>query len=387
MKSLSNLLSLALATSALALPSTPSTLTAANTHTIPLVRRGAATDNLAAADGVADLDAVLAHLAFLEAKYAGADQAADVVEKRATGAGSAALVPSEGGSSWAVEAGFGSSGTTFPMILDTASSDCRVAQAAYDPTKSSTAVNTSTPFSFTYTNGRPTSGTIWRDTLRLAGLSVPSVAVGVSTQTFLSEAAGVCGLAPDGSSAFNNHFHPFFYQMVSSGAVSQPVFSFALSKNAGTVTFGGTPAGAGAVVSAPAVNPVNGFWKLTGSVAGVDNDFVLDSSSNLMVVPLDDAGTYFANLGATTFKKGGALFGSYACAKPPSIVFKFGAASVPVVSSAMSIGKTAAGECILPIVGKQFGLAIPSVGGPLFESALVVFDVKANTVGFAQREG
>ncbi|KAL9936252.1 hypothetical protein V8E36_005094 [Tilletia maclaganii] len=300
---------------------------------------------------------------------------------------SVALSPSERFSAWAVTgAGFGTA--SFPLILDTASSDCIVSSAVYDPTNSRTAVDQDTQFSFPYQNGRTMSGNIWRDTLHIGPLTVRSVAVGVSSTAFLSQAGGVCGLAPDGSSAFNSNFHPFFYSMVSQGLIPAPVFGLALSQQGGEVTFGGVDSRLfkGKVQEVEALDSSNGFWKVAGSFAGVGGQqFVLDSASKLIVVPPALIGQYFDRLKVKTFKRRGVTFGSYPCSTPPQLVFNFGGVEIPVIDAAKSIGKTKDGRCVLPIVGRDMGLAVPTVGKPLFLSAYIAFNTQKPTVGFARR--
>ncbi|CAD6892025.1 unnamed protein product [Tilletia laevis] len=364
----------------------------AGTYTIPVFHRSETEGNNA--DKLVDFEAVSEHLDWLAAKYA-ASKSPDVRkpanniapnQKRATESKKLSLT--EKGSAWAVQAGFGG-GLTFPLILDTASSDCLVSDAVYSPAHSKTAKNTGTPFGFPYSNGRQAGGTIWRDNFHIGGLTVPDVAVGVSTTKFLSKAGGVCGLAPDGSSAFNNKFHPFFYQMQS--LLSEPVFSFALSKKGGSqVTFGGTDASkfSGPIQTVPTVDPKNGFWKLSGIFhdGGLQGDFILDSASDLMVIPPNTVDAFFNGLGAVPFVKNGVTYGSYRCYIPPTIKFDFGTATVTAIDSVKSIGKTSEGRCVLPIVAKDLGFGIPLVGGPLFESSYVVFNTSSLTVGFAERK-
>ncbi|CAD6892026.1 unnamed protein product [Tilletia laevis] len=332
----------------------------AGTYTIPVFHRSETEGNNA--DKLVDFEAVSEHLDWLAAKYA-ASKSPDVRkpanniapnQKRATESKKLSLT--EKGSAWAVQAGFGG-GLTFPLILDT--------------------------------DGRQAGGTIWRDNFHIGGLTVPDVAVGVSTTKFLSKAGGVCGLAPDGSSAFNNKFHPFFYQMQS--LLSEPVFSFALSKKGGSqVTFGGTDASkfSGPIQTVPTVDPKNGFWKLSGIFhdGGLQGDFILDSASDLMVIPPNTVDAFFNGLGAVPFVKNGVTYGSYRCYIPPTIKFDFGTATVTAIDSVKSIGKTSEGRCVLPIVAKDLGFGIPLVGGPLFESSYVVFNTSSLTVGFAERK-
>ncbi|KAK0561526.1 hypothetical protein OC861_005774 [Tilletia horrida] len=355
------------------------------THTISLTRSA---PDQPLGGGPVDYDRIEAHLDALEAKYSNVlhkrGKARRDGHKRAKS--SAALTLVENGSAWAAPATFGGAPVSF--ILDTAFSDCLVSEQVYDPRKSKTARRTTAHFGFDY-NSRPAGGDVWRDTLEIAGLSVPSVAAGVSTQPFLSQAGGVCGLGPDGSSAFNAQFHPFFYQMVSSHLVTKPQFAFALSKSgASDVTFGGTnPAHfSGALTSVKVKDPVGGFWKLPGSLSGVNAEFILDSASDLIVVPKSNIRPYFTKLGVTPFTRNGVVYGSYPCSKPPSLVFKFGDAVFPVIESAKSLGHTDDGQCILAMVGKDVGLAVPTVGAPLFESSYIVFDIHALDVAFAQRK-
>ncbi|KAK0519166.1 hypothetical protein OC834_007475 [Tilletia horrida] len=363
---------------------------------IPMTRR--TTAGLAHPDGKVNFGAVAKHLDGLRAKYDRnlksyasntgkthplASGKAAAPSKR--GVGNDPLTAQESGALWTGPISFG--GQSFNIDFDTGSADCLVGPGNYDPSQSYSSQDTGRTFSTAYGDGTTASGEIYLDTLNIAGLSAQSAAIGVASSTFLDaseNSAGICGMSQPGLSQFNEP--PFFYSLQSAGAVDQGVFAFALSLGSSTLTLGGLDSslysGSPTYVG---LNSNSGFWQISGSLAGHGDNYIIDSGTSLVVAPVNTAEAIFSNLGVTPVNEQGATYGAYDCSNPPNVAFNFGGKTIPLTSSAVTIGTDNSGRCLLSVIGQDIGISGVIAGDPLFESSYIAFSVDNNAVGFADR--
>lgn len=294
---------------------------------------------------------------------------------------------------------------SFQIDFDTGSADLWIpAQACtssacnahkkYDPTKSSTStVDPGNKLSISYGDGSSSSGPVYFDTVRVAGLAATGQQLGAAT-TMSSDFAsdpqdGLMGMAYQSISQMGGK--PFFQNLMAENAVASPVFSFKLAPTGSELYLGGLNPNmyvAGSTQWAPVTS--QSYWVVAGVTSiGTKqvNSFnaIIDSGTSLIVAPTAGAKAFWAAVpGATAY--GGGYY-AYDCASPPAVSMSFGGASKQWVinQTAFNLGRVSSGSsrCVGAIVGADLGLNAWIVGDTFFESAYVSFDFGNNRVGFS----
>lgn len=355
------------------------------------------------ADGVLDVLGLTKHLEGINKKYAqsmknyhantGEDHPLlrfikDLLDKRA-GSGEISLVDVESDQLWAGQVSFG--GQKMYVDFDTGSGDLLVNPNAYSPSKSKTSKNTHQPFRTAYGDGTTAQGTIFTDNFSIGSLSANNVAIGRSTQTFITGEApnqGIAGMSFPSIQAFPKQYPPFFVSLKNQKKVSQGVFQFTIKSGSGsTLRLGSIDSSKfqGSLVYS-GVDPSQGFWATKAKVNGVSINAILDTGSTVISGPTHEVRQVFGKMhGLMTFTQQGQLFASFDCANPPTITFNFNGHDFKLGRHETSYG-TVNGRCVLSIVG-QDNLPMNAwiVGDSFFQATSVVFDMDNNRMGFAKQ--
>ncbi|KAF8517900.1 aspartic peptidase domain-containing protein [Hysterangium stoloniferum] len=215
---------LTLLTLADALPKSPGSLT------IPLLRKRSPERNGAWARKQRES---------LCAKYGGCTSDPSS-SKRAT-SGHNQLINQNGDSSYYGSLAVGTPPVSFNVILDTGSSDMWLAGQGcglacrgvpkYNPTVSRTFKNRTTPFHITYGSGEA-AGILAQDIVQMAGFQVPDQVFAicnlVSQNLLNAPVSGLLGLAFQ--TIATSQAPPFWQTLATGGALSQPLFSFFITR-------------------------------------------------------------------------------------------------------------------------------------------------------------
>ncbi|KAG9076003.1 Type I transmembrane sorting receptor, partial [Ceratobasidium sp. 370] len=217
------------------------------TISVPLRKRDSPLTN----NGVANLPALAAELAHVQAKY---DRSLSPTARRSLlkNRQSEPLKDEQNGLLWSGPITIGTGPQNFKIDFDTGSSDLWVpsvncnskacnAHNKYDATESSTSKLQSGTFSITYGDGFTTSGPIYSDTVSIAGVQVSDQifsAVTTESDSFAGDPTdGILGLAfPSISETESPNFVQNAYAQ---GHISEPVFSFALNQVNSELFLGG----------------------------------------------------------------------------------------------------------------------------------------------------
>ncbi len=177
----------------------------------------------------------------------------------------AAVVPLtnvKNGLLWNGPVSYGTPPQTFQIDFDTGSSDLLVNPTVYTPSKSRTSTNTKALFSTLYGDGTSAQGTVYRDTIRIGGLTATNTSIGRSRDHFVDDTDGIAGMAFPVLASFRNA-KPFFYSLIDSGAVKTKAFIFKLRATGSTLTLGARDPAATYVPVTQAA-----YWSVNGQVNG-----------------------------------------------------------------------------------------------------------------------
>lgn len=268
--------------------------------------------------------------------------------------------------------------------FDTGSSDIIVNKGAYTPGTS--ASKTGIAFTAAYSDGTSTTGSIYKDSVTVAGLEASSVSIGLSSSNYLPTSQGanaICGMSYPSLSVLGKGNIDFVDGLVNSKVVSNNIFTFSLASTGSTLYLGGVDPAAG---SPTYINvPSNaGYWTITNSsINGIKTSSIVDTGTSLIVAPIAFAKSIFDSVNATTFAMGGTLYGSYPCNSPPKITYKFGSFSQTLSASTVTMGNAGLNKCVLSIVGEDTGLNAVIAGDAFLRNVHAVFDRSSNRIGFS----
>ncbi|XP_072756579.1 lysosomal aspartic protease-like [Anoplolepis gracilipes] len=197
---------------------------------------------------------------------------------------------------------------------NTFNSICKRHVHKYDSNKSSTYKSNGAPFNIQYADGNMT-GFLSIDVVNIAGLNVQNQTFIEATSETSSSSSylqfdGILGLSYGTMSI--DGVTPIFCNIVEQGLVSQPIFSFYLSRNSsagigGELIFGGTNSAHydGELFYIPITE--KGYWQFTIDRVKVGDDDVLcengcqaivDTGASLIVGPLSDINIIKTKIGA-----------------------------------------------------------------------------------------
>ncbi|KAE8226485.1 hypothetical protein CF319_g939 [Tilletia indica] len=290
---------------------------------------------------------------------------------------------------WIGTIAFGQPAQSILVDFDTGSADTLVNAGAYRPAASSTSVRTSRTFHTSYGDGTSATGTVYRDTVHIGGLSAPSAAIGLAGQSFLNPTTeggdqGISGLSFQSISTFG--LPGFFDSLRSAGVLSSPVFSFRLAETGSMLTLGGyDPAEISGGITWIPVDPSKGFWVVPGQFNGFGHvTSIMDTGTTAIIMPFMDALAVFKSLGMSALLYGGALYGTFNCSRPPPLTFIYGGKSVTLTGTSQTLGTDKDGACISVIVGQDGHLGGAWIVGDAFlRNVISIFDKGNNRFGIA----
>ncbi|KIJ05078.1 hypothetical protein PAXINDRAFT_103915 [Paxillus involutus ATCC 200175] len=352
------------------------------------------------------------------APLGGAPPVSEVVQRRHTKRDDISLAEVNS-NMWMGTITVGTPPQSFTVDFDTGSSDLILpAQSCdstcdghtrYDPTQSSSSTNMSTTFSMAYGDGSNVAGTQYADNVYMGGYEAVNQTLGAATT--YSSSLQFPSFLPDGLLGMGFptisvlRASPVFQTMVSSNALMQAVFGFALSSEAGKseLTIGGTNTNM-YQESTLAYIPVSlaAYWQipLAGVMRGGLNgapdvvvanktsyaQAIIDTGTTLIVTSDSIAQQFYANVtGAKLDTDIGGGVWSVPCDTIGSLAptFTFGSSNFTVSASTFNLGPTSNGstDCIAGLAGGGSSWWI--IGDVFLQNVYTVFDVANTRVGFA----
>lgn len=156
-----------------------------------------------------------------------------------------------------------------------------------------------------------TSGTVYTDSVNVAGITARNQGVGYATSVSSTTGAtfdGLVGMAY--SSIATTNTNTFFTTLINQGAVNSPVFSFALSQSGAELYLGGTDSAkySGSITYTPVTQQA--YWTVTQNAATVNGKQVVGSRGSVI-----DTGTTLIYTNAADAQ---AFYGGFGSAKPLS---------------------------------------------------------------------
>jgi len=307
----------------------------------------------------------------------------------------------------------------FTVVFDTGSSNlwvpssqCAVTNLAchthnrYNHSQSSTYTPNGTEFHIQYGTGQVT-GFLSEDTVNIGGLQVQKQTFGEAVKepgiTFVAaKFDGILGFAYVTISV--DHVTPVWYNIISQGLVSQPIFSFWLSQDpnasvGGELTLGGTDSSryTGSFSYAPLTNET--YWEfavsdfqLGGSSLGWCTSgcsAICDSGTSLIAGPKANIDALNKQLGAEVVNGEGIFPNCSATASLPDIQIIINGATFTLTPSDYVLQVTSAGET--ECLSGFMGIALPPSLGQLYilgdvfiATYTAVFDFGNTRVGWAK---
>ncbi|KAG2355960.1 aspartic peptidase A1 [Suillus spraguei] len=348
----------------------------------------------------------------LTAKYGGN------TEKRSS-TGTNLLTNQNADSSYFGTVAIGTPPVSFNVILDTGSSDLWVADQActtgcskvqlFNDLSSSTFHNLSQPFNIEYGSGAAT-GTLGQDVVQMAGFSVPNQIFGVVTQATSGllnpPVSGLLGLAWLGIAT--SKAVPFWQTLASSGAWSDPVMAFQLTRfvNASNVN-AEEPGGSftmGFVNSSLYTGTIDyqsissqSYWILPmtslsvqGSSitipSGSSSNSAIDTGTTLVGGPSSAIQNIFAQIPGSQPGTGNWQgYWTYPCSTAVNVAISFGGPSWPISPADFQLTKISSSQCVGAFFELNTSGSAPDwiVGDTFLKNVYSVFRYSPAAVGFA----
>ncbi|PJF18486.1 hypothetical protein PSACC_01699 [Paramicrosporidium saccamoebae] len=300
----------------------------------------------------------------------------------------------------------GSPRQEFNVIFDTGSSNTWVPSKEcsslacllhrrYDSDKSSTFVANRTEFKIRYGTGA-VEGFVSHDVMEIGGLAIQDQGFGETTKmpgfTFaFAKFDGIMGLGYDTISVAG--VVPPFYNLYQQGLISEPLFSFFLSKSAesegGSLVLGGVEEDkfVGPLKYAPVVR--KGYWEVSldsffvgDEDLGIKGTAAIDTGTSLIALPSAVSDMINQQIGATKGFRGIYTVDCAAIPTMPPVIFEFGGHKFPLEASDYILQTS--GGCISPFMGLDLpGMKLWIVGDAFLRRYYTVYDMGKNRVGFA----
>ncbi|KAJ4485432.1 acid protease [Lentinula aciculospora] len=271
------------------------------------------------------------------------------------------------------------------------------AKHKYNTTSSYTSRNETGIFSIEYGDGSTVSGSIFSDTVTVAGVKVRNQkfsAVTNLSSIFASDPVdGVLGLGFPSNSNLSGD--PFFVSAVQQNAITTKAFSFYLATNNSELYLGGTnPKWYQEPIEYHPVNKSNGFWQVKNASINVGGakvlsnfDTIIDSGTTIMYGPPDMVKEIYAKVeGAEVFDSSEGFY-SFPCDNVPKISFSWGGEKFVISSENFNLGTTSqnASTCAGALAAKDLGLGdVLLLGDSWMKNAYHVFSLEKTAVGFAK---
>ncbi|KAI6044490.1 aspartic peptidase domain-containing protein [Pisolithus marmoratus] len=350
---------------------------------------------------------------FLTNRYGG------TLKKRSEG--SNLLTNQNADSSFYGSLAIGTPPVSFDVILDTGSADLWVADtsctigcsriAVFDATSSSTFKNLSQPFDITYGSGQAV-GSLGEDVVQMAGFSVPNQAFAVvdevSSGLLTSPVSGLLGLGWQTISA--SGYPPFWQTLVSSGAWTDPLMSFQLTRFInGTNVQANEPGGTftmGFVNSSLYTGSIDyqslvttpSFWLLSLTSMTVQGTSItlptgssayaaIDTGTTLIGGPSSAIQNIYAQIPGSQPGTGSWTgYYSYPCTTEVNVAISFGGPSWSVSPADFQLTQISSTQCIGAFFDLSTGGSAPTwvVGDTFLKNVYSVFRYNPPAVGFAE---
>jgi len=318
------------------------------------------------------------------------------------------LSEAEGGVEWLGPITIGTPAQHFNIDFDTGSSDLWVSDSSckdagcsgkkkYTAKKSSTSSKQPGKFNITYGDGSTVSGSIYQDTVNVAGVKVKKQyfsSVNTTAPSMADDPSdGILGLAfPSISNLGHN---PFFYSAVQSGAVKTKEFGFFLSSGVSELFLGGVNKTyyQGNIEYHP-VDAASGFWQIAGASALINgttvvSDFstIIDSGTTLTYGPPDAVKKIYDLVpGAQPYPEQEGFY-TLPCQNIPNFAFNWGGATFAMKTYYFNAGtlNNSTTDCVGGLAAGDFGLGdnVWLVGDNFMRNVYTAFNLDKG-VGFGQ---
>ncbi|CAE6439787.1 unnamed protein product [Rhizoctonia solani] len=309
---------------------------------------------------------------------------------------------------WAGNITIGTPGQSFLIDFDTGSADLWIPSSEcasngcsphskYDPSKSSTGSKQEGLFNITYGDNSTASGSIYSDTVTIAGLSATgqkfSAVTSESDSFSLDPSDGILGLA---FSSISQIGAPTFIEnLYSQRKISAPTFGFRLASSGSELYLGGANNNkyTGEVTWAALTNKT--YWQTQGTsnvngAQGYQGSMIIDSGTTLIMGSTSSARSWWSHVSdaqpcdVQVCNTTG--FYTYPCSSPPSVSFVFSGREFPISATDFNAGAADASgtTCIGSIAGSDsFPDKFLIVGDTFMKSVYTIFDEVNARVGFA----
>ncbi|KAF9244096.1 aspartic peptidase domain-containing protein [Melanogaster broomeanus] len=309
---------------------------------------------------------------------------------------------------------------SFNLILDTGSSDLWVADStcqfgcsrvpAFSSASSSTFENLSWPFYISYGSGQA-AGVLGSDVVQMAGFSVQNqvfaAVTEVSSGLLTSPVSGLLGLGWQSISSSGQT--PFWETLASSGAWSEPVMTFQLTRFVNSTTAQPTEPGGSFtmgfmnnslytgeidyqdLVSTPS------YWILSMTALTVQGNAVIIPSGTASFAAIDTGTTLVGGPSTAIRNIYAQIPGSqpgtgswegyytYPCSSRVNVAISFGGPSWPLTPADFQLTQVSSSECVGAFFEISTGNGAPSwiVGDTFLKNVYSVFRYSPPSIGFA----
>ncbi|KIJ20610.1 hypothetical protein PAXINDRAFT_106243 [Paxillus involutus ATCC 200175] len=336
------------------------------------------------------------------------------------GEGKNLLTNQNADSSYFGSVALGTPPVSFNVILDTGSADLWVADsgcrtgcsgiAVFDSASSSTFQNRSQQFSVTYGSGQ-VIGVLAQDVVQMAGFSVQNQPFGavtqISSRLLISPVSGLLGLGWQSISSSGQM--PFWETLASSGAWSQPLMAFQLTRFVNAT--GAAPTEPGGSFTMGFVNEslytgqidfqnlptTPSYWLLPMTELTVQGNVIsiptgsasysaIDTGTTLIGGPSSVIQAIYAQVPGSQPGTGNWQgYYTYPCTTPVNVSISFGGPSWPVSPADFQLTKVSSSQCIGAFFELETGSSAPDwiVGDTFLKNVYSVFRYNPPSVGFA----
>lgn len=268
--------------------------------------------------------------------------------------------------------------------------------AAYDPSKSDSAVDTHKKFQVAYADGTHGEGKIYHDSLKLGDATADSVNIGWADKEVVNTkqqdgSQGIAGLSFTSISGFHKKdigAKSIYEAIGKSKSVPHNVYQFTLTMGEGSqLHVGGVDnSKISGDITYVNVDPSQGFWTTPAKVSGMPISAVIDSGTTLIIGDQDEFKKLIDNTdGLDVHMVDGTMRGVYDCDRDLGITFNIGGKDMHISKEVQKFGKTDDGRCLLSIVGapRDQPMKAWTVGDTLFRGNSIIFDMEKHRLGFA----
>ncbi|KAF7316715.1 Acid protease [Mycena chlorophos] len=319
------------------------------------------------------------------------------------------LTDEEDDEEWAGTISIGTPAQKFVIDFDTGSSDLWIPSSSctsstckkknqYSSGSSSTSAKKSGSFSIEYGDGSSVKGSVYTDTVSVAGIVATkqyfSPVTTLSSEFSDDPADGILGLAFPAISNLNEN--PFFYTADSDGSVPTNEFGFKLASSGSELYLGGANDDLySGDIEFNEVDSSQGFWQIPGASAKVGSktavsgfDTIIDSGTTIMYGPPSAVKALYAKVsGAKLFDSSNGYY-SFPCSSPPEISFNYGGKDWTISADNINLGQTESGSssCVSALAAQDLGLGtdVWLLGDSFMKNQYTVFSVAKESVGFAE---